>query len=202
MPVAPGLAAVVPPALRRLVRLVPALDAATVDLVLVLALRSPLLTKLMTSVTGLGSASAAAVLLGLCYLAGWRREVRVAAPALLRSGVVVAALMALVGRPFPPHPVCVTSATGLVPHSFPLGHAAAVTVFALVARRSDALPAAPVAVVAVLVAFSRLYLGTHFVSDTAVGVGFGAASVLVARALLARRAGAWPSTRVRAVSDD
>jgi membrane-associated phospholipid phosphatase len=195
-----GPLAVVPWALRRLVRLVLALDAATVDLVL--ALRSPLLTKLMTSVTGLGSASAAAVLLGLCYLAGWRRETRVAAPALLLSGAVVAALMALVGRPFPPQPVCVTSGAGLAPHSFPSGHAAAVTVFALVARRSDDLPAVPVAVVAGLVAVSRIYLGTHFLSDTVVGVGVGAGAVLLVRALLARRAGAWPATPTRAVPDD
>lgn len=177
-----------------------ALDALVVDLVL--ALRSPLLTKLMTSVTGLGSASAAVVLLGLCHLAGWRREVRVAAPALLLSGVVVVSLMAHVGRPFPPEPVCVTSETGLAPHSFPSGHAAAVTVFALVARRSDVLPAAPVAGLAALVAFSRLYLGTHFLSDTVAGVVVGAGAVFLVRALLARRPGAWAGDSPRPLSDD
>jgi undecaprenyl-diphosphatase len=183
-----------------LLRRVLALDAATVDLVL--ALRSPLLTKLMTSATGLGSASAAAVLLGLCHLAGWRRELRVAAPALLLSGVVVAALMALVQRPFPPRPVCVTAGAGLAPHSFPSGHAAAATVFALVARRSEALPSLPVAALAALVAFSRLYLGTHFLSDTVVGVAVGVGAVYLVRTVIARRPDAWPTSRPYPHSDD
>jgi undecaprenyl-diphosphatase len=169
-----------------LLRQILALDAATVDLAL--ALRGPLLTKLMTSVTGLGSASAAVVLLGLFHLAGWRREVRVAAPALLATGVVVASLMAVVARPFPPQPVCVTPEAGLAPHSFPSGHAASATVFALVARRSPNVPTGPVAAVAVAVAVSRVYLGTHFLSDTVVGVAVGAAAVLVVRRALARRA--------------
>ena len=37
---------------------------------MVAELREPLITKVMTSVTGLGSAAAALVLLGLFYLAG------------------------------------------------------------------------------------------------------------------------------------
>ena len=188
-----GALAVVPWVLDRLARLVLALDARAVDLVL--AVRTPTLTKLMTSVTGLGSAVAAAVFLGLFYAAGWRRDLRIAAPALALSGVVVAALMAFVQRPFPPQPVCVTAEAGLAPHSFPSGHAAAATVFALVARRSDDLPSLPVAGLAALVAVSRVYLGTHFLSDTLFGVGVGVASVLVARAVVARRSGVSPTDR-------
>jgi undecaprenyl-diphosphatase len=186
--------------LDRLRRAVLALDAATVDLVL--AARHPLLTKAMTSVTGLGSASAAVVLLCLFLLAGWRREVRVAAPALLVSGVVVASLMAVVGRPFPPEPVCVTTGPGLAPHSFPSGHAAAATVFALVARRSSTLPFRPVAAVAVVVALSRLYLGTHFLSDTVAGVAVGVGAVVLVRRLLARRSGASPADPPGRPADD
>lgn len=198
-PVRPPAPVVTQP-LAWLLRQILALDALVVDLIL--ALRFPLLTKLMTSVTGLGSASAAVVLLGVCYLAGWRREVWVAAPALLLSGVVVASLMAYVGRPFPPQPVCVTSATGLAPHSFPSGHAAAVTVFALVARHSKSLPAAPVAGLAALVAFSRLYLGTHFLSDTVAGVAIGAAAVVIVRAFLVHRPDARPGSSHQTLSDD
>jgi undecaprenyl-diphosphatase len=182
-----GSLVLLPGASDRLLRPVLALDAATVDLVL--AVRTPLLTKLMTSVTGLGSAAAAVVFLGLFSVAGWRRDLLVAAPALALAGVVVVSLMALVGRPFPPQPVCTTTG-GLSPHSFPSGHAAVVTVFALVARRSDDLPFLPVALVAALVAVSRVYLGTHFLSDTVVGVAVGAASVALVRAVRARRAGA------------
>lgn len=159
-----------------------ALDDAAVDLVL--TLRHPVLTKFLTSLTGLGSAAAAAVFLGLCYLAGWDRELAVAGIALAVAGVVVASLMALVQRPFPPDPVCVTEGSGMVAHSFPSGHAAAVTIYAVVARESDVLPFGVTAVLAALVAFSRIYLGTHYLSDTTVGVVIGVGAVLLARRLL------------------
>ncbi|WP_324760656.1 phosphatase PAP2 family protein [Haloarcula sp. GH36] len=165
------------------------LDAATVDVVL--AVRNPVLTKLMTSVTGLGSASAAAVFLGLCYVAGWQRERRVGTIALLLSGIVVVSLMALVQRPFPPQPVCLTDGASVAPHSFPSGHAAAVTVFALVAGDSERLPTGVVAGIATLVAVSRIYLGTHFLSDTVVGVLIGVGAVVVATWSLDRYG--WPS---------
>lgn len=42
------------------------------------------------------------------------------------------------------------------------------------------LPAAPVAVLAALVVLSRVYLGTHYPSDTLVGVLIGGASVALA----------------------
>jgi undecaprenyl-diphosphatase len=178
-----GTAARAGPFVGRLVAWVVGLDAWTVGVVL--ELRHPILTKLMASVTGLGSASAAAVLLGLCYLAGWRREVAVAAVALSITGVVVAALMALVQRPFPPQPVCMTDGSG-VPHSFPSGHAAAVTVYALVSRRSETLPFGIVTALAATIAFSRIYLGTHFLSDTVVGIAIGGAAVVLSRRVIDR----------------
>lgn len=159
-----------------------AIDGAVVDVVL--AVRGPLVTKVMTSATGLGSAFAALVFVGLSFLAGWTRAARVAAVALLLSGVVVVSLMALVQRPFPPRPVCMVDEPGLAAHSFPSGHAAAVTVYALVARDAPDLPTGVVAGVAALVAVSRIYLGTHYLSDTVVGVAIGIGAVLVARRLL------------------
>jgi undecaprenyl-diphosphatase len=149
-------------------------------------LRGPLVTKVLTSVTGLGSASAALVFLGVFRLAGWERELRRAGAALAVTGLVVGALMATVQRPFPPNPVCVTDGAETVAHSFPSGHAAAVTVFALVSRRSSALPFAPVAALAALVAFSRVYLGTHYLSDTLVGVLVGVGALVLADRALER----------------
>jgi membrane-associated phospholipid phosphatase len=151
---------------------------------LVLELRSPLATNLMTSVTGLGTAAAAVVFLGIFYLAGWSDELAVATPALLLTGILVTGLMLTVQRAFPPHPVCMTAGTETVTSSFPSGHAASATVFALIARRSDALPFAPVGALAALIAVSRIYLGTHFLSDTIVGVLVGVMSFLVARRLV------------------
>lgn len=159
-----------------------AVDMRVVEVVV--ELRHPVLTKGMTSVTGLGTATAAAVFVGLCYLAEWRRESAVAALSLSLTGLVVFSLMALVQRPFPPQPVCMTSGAEMTPHSFPSGHAAAVTVFTFLSRDSEPLPFAIVGVLAAAIAVSRIYLGTHFLSDTVVGVLIGAGAYLVARRLL------------------
>ncbi|MFB6300760.1 MAG: phosphatase PAP2 family protein [Halobacteriales archaeon] len=157
---------------------------ATVELVL--ALRHPVLTKFMTSVTGLGSASAAVVLLGLAYLAGWRREFTVSVASLSVAGVVVVSLMAIVQRPFPPAPVCLTTGAEMTPHSFPSGHAAAVTVYAMVARESKHLPVAVVTTLAGVIATSRIYLGTHFLSDTVAGVLIGIGAYIIGTAIVDR----------------
>lgn len=191
----PVLGQFAPEILTRIFDGVLALDDATVELVL--ALRHPVLTKLLTSLTGLGSGAAAVVLLGLCYLAGWRRELAVSGVSLAIAGVVVVSLMALVQRPFPPQPVCVTDGSGLAAHSFPSGHTAAVTIYAVVARESDVLPFGVTAVLAALVAFSRIYLGTHYLSDTVAGVLIGVGAVLLARRLLDRDGGVTAAVRER-----
>ena len=129
---------------------------------LVLALRHPVLTKLMTSVTGLGSATAALVFLGVCYLADWDEELYSGVLALAVTGVVVGMLMLTIQRPFPPGPVCMTGSDGTVTSSFPSGHAAAVTVYAMTARQSSVLPFRVVAVLAGVIAISRVYLGSLY----------------------------------------
>ncbi|MFW5977620.1 MAG: phosphatase PAP2 family protein [Halohasta sp.] len=164
------------------VRAIYRVDAQVVTVVV--DLRSPLLTKIMNSVTGLGSATAGLVFVGLCYLAGWRREFRLSLVALALSGVIVTTLMVVVQRPYPPQPVCQTGGAETVAHSFPSGHAAAVAVYAMVARRSEVLPFVSTAILAVLIAISRFYLGTHYFSDTVVGVLIGVGTVLVAARLL------------------
>jgi len=146
---------------------------------LLVSIRDPAITKVMNSVTGLGSATAAAVIVGLFYLADWHEEVATSVLALGLTGPVVLTLMGLIQRPFPPNPVCVTSGE-MVAHSFPSGHAAGVTVFALLAARSERLPLAPTVALAGMVAVSRMYLGTHYLSDTIVGIGIGAAGFFIA----------------------
>lgn len=145
----------------------------------VAAVRRPLVTKLFTSVAGLGSATAALVLLGMFYVADWSSELRRAGVALAICGAVVGGLMVTVQRPFPPHPLCVTTGEA-VATSFPSGHAASATVFALTARGSDVLPTAVPAVLATAVVVSRVYLGTHYVTDTAAGVVIGSLAFLLA----------------------
>ncbi|MFC7042335.1 phosphatase PAP2 family protein [Halonotius sp. GCM10025705] len=153
------------------------LDQLAADLLV--SIRDPAITKVMNSVTGLGSATAAGVVVGLFYLGDWHEEVATSVLALGLTGPVVLMLMGLVQRPFPANPVCVTSGE-MVAHSFPSGHAASVTVFALLAARSERLPLAPTAVLAAMIALSRMYLGTHYLSDTLAGIGIGAAAFLVA----------------------
>ena len=159
-------------------------DTVTMDAVA--AARTPLMTKLLTSVTGLGSATAALCFVGVCYLADWDAAFRHSLLALALTGVVVGTLMLTVQRPFPADPVCLTDGAETVATSFPSGHAAAVTVYAMTARESDALPFGAVAVLAVLVAVSRVYLGTHYLTDTVVGVGIGIAAFLLSAWLLDR----------------
>jgi len=153
---------------------------------LVLSLRHPLLTKLMTSVTGLGSATAALVFLGVCYLADWEEELYTSALALALTGVVVWTLMTTIQRPFPPDPVCMTDGADTVATSFPSGHAAAVTVYAMTAYDSSVLPFGVVSVLAGAIALSRIYLGTHYLSDTVIGVLIGIGAFYTATRLRRR----------------
>lgn len=166
-----------------LLEFVRAVDARAVEILV--ESRTPLATKVMNSVTGLGSATAGAAFVALCYLAGWEREFRLSLTALAISGVVVGTLMLTVRRPYPPNPVCRTGGAETVATSFPSGHAAAAAVYVAVARDSEVLPLAATAVLAVLVAVSRFYLGTHYLSDTVFGFLLGIGAVLAARRLLA-----------------
>jgi undecaprenyl-diphosphatase len=152
----------------------------------VAAIRTPFLTEMMTSMTGLGSVTAGVVFVGLFYLAGWREEFVKSVVALSLLGVVVWALMSVVERPFPSNPVCVTEGGAGTTSSFPSGHSAAVAAYAAIARDSDNLPFAVAVGFAALISFSRVYLGTHYLSDTLVGIGLGVAAVLFAEWFLDR----------------
>jgi len=94
--------------------------------------------------------------------------------------------MLTVQRPYPPQPVCMTGSAETVASSFPSGHAAAVTVYAMTARRSEVLPFGVVSLLAGTVSVSRVYLGTHYLTDTVVGVGIGIAAFWLAAWLLSR----------------
>lgn len=105
------------PLLEGSIEVIQGVDSRVVDLVA--ELRGPLLTKLMNSVTGLGSATAGLVFLGLFYLANWNREFRVTLIGLALTGVIVGTLMVAVQRPYPPQQVCQTGGAETVATSFP-----------------------------------------------------------------------------------
>lgn len=152
----------------------------------IIALRNPLATAFLTSVTSVGSVAMAFVIVSLCYLGGWEEESLHALVALAVSGIVVASLMMLVQRPFPTTSVCSTGGTETLTSSFPSGHAAAVTVYAMTARHSERLPFGIIAALAGVVSFSRIYLGTHYLIDTIVGIAIGVAAFELAVVLLCR----------------
>lgn len=170
--------------IRALLDYVLLIDDLTIELMV--ELRRPIITNVMASVTGLGSVTAGLVLVGLFYLAGWRDEFLITLIALSITGVVVASLMAVVQRPFPPQPVCLTDGSGTPTTSFPSGHAAAAAAYSMVARRSTELPFGAVSALAVMIALSRVYLGTHYLSDTVAGIAIGIVSVLIAERIRER----------------
>jgi len=61
-----------------------------------------------------------------------------------------------------------------------------VTAYAGIAWHSDELPFAVAAGFAGLISLSRIYLGTHYLSDTIFGIGLGIAAVLFAEWFLGR----------------
>lgn len=58
--------------------------------------------------------------------------------------------------------------------SFPSGHAATAAAFAVAATMELGWHAAPLAVLAAAVSYSRIYSGAHYPGDVAAGIAFGA----------------------------
>jgi undecaprenyl-diphosphatase len=115
------------------------------------------------------------------------------------GGLIDTALKLLIGRP---RPVFDATATGAFGNSFPSGHALASTVcygavllvvFPYLNRRLRPMIAAAVVALLLLIGFSRLALGMHFVSDVLAGYLFGVAWLLVATAAFS----VWRRERLR-----
>ena len=125
--------------------------------------------------------------------AGDRRSRRAAVRAVLAMAVAGsvsnAARTQLFDRERPPAPVR-HRRPGRVPRSagFPSGHTAAAAAFAttLICEASP-LIAGPVAGLAGVVAYSRLYTGAHYPSDVAAGTAAGTTAALALRHLFRRR---------------
>lgn len=131
-----------------------------------------------------------ALVLVLALLRGRRGLLVATVVAVAVAELAARALQGGVGRDRPPLQTPEPAALVQVPHtgSFPSGHAttsfAAATLLALAVPRL----AVPAAVLALAVAFSRLYVGVHYPLDSLGGAALGAAIGGIAW-VIARRAG-------------
>lgn len=85
-----------------------------------------------------------------------------------------------------------------VSFSFPSGHSASAAAFATAVALDAPGAAAPVGVLAGLVAFSRVYIGVHYPSDVVAGAALGAACAVATTKVMPRRS--WAPARGRPVS--
>jgi membrane-associated phospholipid phosphatase len=146
-------------------------------------LRTGPIDRLMTTVTGLGDQAVVIpvvviVLAALALYRRWRAAVYLIF-AVAGAAVFVAGVKLVIHRPRP-----VSIYDGVAEYSFPSGHACmSVVVFGflavLVAYGATRTQQRTVAVVSLmlilLIAFSRVYLGAHWLSDVLAGMAFGIA---------------------------
>lgn len=146
-------------------------------------LRTPMFDRLMIGTTALGDARvvmpvAAAGLAVLAVLQRWRAALYLVM-ATAGAAVFVAGVKRFIQRPRP-----VPIYDGLAEYSFPSGHASmSIVLFGFLAILL--VQAAPPAwrrgiafatlLLILMISFSRVYLGAHWMSDVAAGLGFGLA---------------------------
>jgi len=144
--------------------------------------RGPVADRVMRAATDLGRRDVLAWgLLAIAVLDGVEGPgtVRRALVALAGTNLTVEGLKRLVARPRP------DGERNPANSSFPSGHAASAFGLALVLARRWRRASAALWLLAALVAFSRIYLNRHFLSDVVSGVALG---LLVTWLVLAR----WP----------
>ncbi|WP_297369249.1 bifunctional DedA family/phosphatase PAP2 family protein [Acidocella sp.] len=149
------------------------------------SLRTPAVDQIMVAITELGDGAVVipVLVMALVWLA-WRRAWRGVFFGL--TAVAGASLFALLMKLTLRHARPVTGFTGWDAYSFPSGHATASTALygflvVLICREVGGRARVLVTLAAVLfvgaIAFSRLYLGAHWLSDVTAGLAFGVAWV-------------------------
>ena len=139
----------------------------------------PWLDTLMITITNIGFPGALVIAPTAAIWLWWRRQQRVAAIALIVSIVGSALLSSLLKVLFArPRPAVFPPLTPETTYSFPSGHAlAAVALFGFAAyllwQQKQRIWAVFVVLFALLVSFSRIYLGVHYPSDVLGSLSLG-----------------------------
>jgi len=134
-------------------------------------LANPVISQFLSIVTILGGLSASVIVCGALFLFGNQRKAINASCSLILISFLTLLLKIIVMRPRPymviPATVIVSAESGW---SFPSGHSG--RVFSLLSSSNNAGRTLRLfgCIIAGLVAFSRIYLGVHYLSDVVFGV--------------------------------
>lgn len=155
-------------------------------------LRTPLGDAVMPWITALGNLGIFWILLAviLLFFPKWRMAgVQMLTAMALATLVGTVILKPLIARE---RPFLANDFTGLLiaapkDFSFPSGHSAASMAVAAVLLRRSSRAGVPALVLALLIAFSRMYLYVHYPSDVLAGLLLGTFSALIAMWILKSR---------------
>jgi len=140
---------------------------------------NPLSNALFTWISFTAETLFLVLIIGALYLGGYRKEALVAAVALLATSAITYSLKYLVARPRP-------SDLGVIPESqpaFPSGHTSNAFSIATTLSYYHRKVAPFLFAWALLVAFSRVFLGLHYFTDLLGGAAVGiVVSLVIARA--------------------
>lgn len=142
---------------------------------LMAGMRSPGLTIAMEGITYLGSLLSSVIIVGILLWLRKRGEAKMVLAGVMLNGAVIFPIKHIVARTRPDDAlIAVDWLVDTAEYSFPSGHAAmsfmmAALLSSIFGRRYFFYP------IAFLIAFSRMYLGVHYLSDVVAGTVTGIA---------------------------